>query len=99
MNWWTAFSATILTSLGGALSLAFKAFVDRKKIKLDGTEVLSETALEQLAAMRVEVNGYRAEVVAFRKALHAHEVWDRKVIRTLAAQGIEIEAPPELWVF
>lgn len=99
MNWWTAFSSTILVALSGALTLTFKAFVDRKKIKLDGSEVLSETALEQLAAMRIEVNGYRAEVIAFRKALHAHEVWDRKVIRTLAQQGIEIEAPPELWVF
>ena len=81
------------------VSLAFKSFINRDKNKMTGTEQLSETALEQLAAMRKEVNEYRAEVNAFRKALRAHEVWDRKVVRTLASLGVEIEAPPDLWAY
>jgi hypothetical protein len=95
----SAVLVAIFTALGGILSLVVKSFLNRDRRRMSGTEQLSDTALEQLAAMRKEVNEYRAEVNAFRRALRAHEVWDRKVIRTLAAQGIEVEPAPDLWAF
>jgi hypothetical protein len=98
MNWSSLFQAVLLLGGSGAAGIAFKGFFDRKKIRVDGVAVLSETALEQVESMAKEVKGLRQDITLFRGALREHEVWDRKVIRKLEEAGINMEDPPNLWV-
>jgi len=97
MSWDSLFQIGVLLAGSGATGIAVKAFFDRHKLKVDGVAVLSDTALEQLAAIRTELNQAKTDIVKFRTSLHAHEMWDRQILRTLADRGIEVDPPPELY--
>ncbi|MBM4570282.1 hypothetical protein GS489_07630 [Rhodococcus hoagii] len=47
MNWDSLFQIIVLLGSGGVLSVAAKALVDRKKIRVDSVAILSDTAMKQ----------------------------------------------------
>ena len=97
MNWEVVFSTLI--ALGGStvLAQALKAFADRRKIKVDAADVVSDSALAQLARMEKRLNDVEDENLDFRWALKEHEKWDRMVIAKLDSLGVKVPTAPNLW--
>jgi hypothetical protein len=97
MNWQVVFSTLI--ALGGStvLAQALKAFTDRRKVKVDAADVVSDSALAQLARMEKRLNYVEDENIAFRRALKEHERWDRMVIAKLDSLGVTVPTAPDLW--
>ncbi|WP_198163270.1 hypothetical protein [Rhodococcus sp. WMMA185] len=76
-----------------------KALVTRKRTRIDGVAVLSETAIRQVEQVYKRVDELEQDVISVRKSQRAHEIWDRGVLSELERQGIEVEPPPELfWI-
>ncbi|MEV0947925.1 hypothetical protein [Rhodococcus sp. NPDC049939] len=99
MNWEVILSAVLLMATGSVGSVAVKALVTRKRMRIDGVAVLSDTAFRQVERVRKRVDELEQDVISVRKSQRAHEVWDRGVLAELERRGIEMEAPPELfWI-
>lgn len=105
MNWQTVFSLIVAVASSTVLTQGVQAIIQRRKVKVDATEVLSDTALSQLAAMKADlrearddVDKMRDEQRAFRKVLYQHEKWDRMVIAKLDSLGVPVPDAPELWL-
>jgi hypothetical protein len=97
MNWQVVFSTLI--ALGGStvLAQALKAFTDRRKVKVDAADVVSDSALAQMARMEKRLNDVEEENLDFRYALKEHEKWDRMVIAKLDSLGVQVPTAPNLW--
>lgn len=92
-------SSTLLATLVQARRDRRKTLAEAPKVKADTADVLSETALEQVAAMKKDLDETREAVRSFRSALRDHEEWDRMVLRELYSLGrTDIPNPPELWI-
>ncbi|WP_072690979.1 hypothetical protein [Rhodococcus marinonascens] len=99
MNWEVLLSAVLLLATGSVGSVAVKALVTRKRVRIDGVAVLSDAAIRQVKLVNKRVDELEQDVICVRKSQREHEVWDRGVLTELERQGIEMEPPPELfWI-
>lgn len=106
MNLQTLFQIIVAIAGSTVLSQVVNSIMQRKKVRAEAVDVLSDTALDQLnaalkqmAEMRIEVAEMRASQKQFRTKLYEHERWDRSVVRRLEEAGIhDIPYPPELWL-
>lgn len=104
MNWDSLFQIIVLLGSGGVLSVAAKALVDRKKIRVDSVAILSDTAMKQADnAQRVadkaqaRVDEMEEEMAKLRQSILEHNSWDWRAMSALHQAGIDIGPPPELW--
>lgn len=106
MTWQVLFQVLVAIAGSTVLTQAVRGFAERKSIdgdavkkEAEATDVLSGTALEQLASMKTDLADTKAIVREFRKSLYEHEKWDRMVLRELNSLGrVDIPSPPELWI-
>lgn len=105
MNLSTVLPFVVGIAGSSVLTQAVLAWVQRRKVKADAADVLTDSALSQLASMRAElgeakteVSSMREEQRVFRRVLHEHEKWDRMVIAKLEGVGITVDTAPELWL-
>lgn len=99
MNWELIFQIVVLISSSSALGIGVKSWTERKKIHVDTDSVAVTTALATVTSTAKEVDDLKEDIRRFRNAMHAHEMWDRKVMRELAKHDIQVEEPPELfWI-
>lgn len=79
------------------LEASVTAVLQRRKVKTDAVEQLSDTALAQLSGMDVRLRAAEQKVDEFRRALYVHDRWDRMVLQELYSLGkTDIPDPPEL---
>lgn len=105
MNWDNLFQIIVLLGSGGVLSILARAIVDRKKIRVDGVAVLSDTALKQAEVAikqaeraQSEVEELREDMARLRQSLYAHGSWDLQAMRQLERAGIVMDPPPDIWI-
>lgn len=105
MNLDNLFQIVVLLGSGGVLSVVARAFVDRRKIRVDGVAILSDTALKQAeSAMKqaekaqLELDELRADIAKLRQSIYRHGAWDMSVMKALEKAGIAMEMPPEIWI-
>lgn len=97
-GWELVFQLAVLLGGSGVLGVAIKGFLERKKMSVDAGAAISTVALATVTATQKDMDDMKADMIKLRKALREHDAWDRKVVRQLHNAGIEVEAPPEIWV-
>lgn len=90
----------VIIAIAGStvIGQAVTAFSNRRKVRADSVDVLSDNAITQVKEMRTEMDGMRAAVREFRRTLDEHLQWDRHVMKVLHDEGVEVGPPPELWI-
>lgn len=97
MNWQMVFTALIAIASSTLATQALQAVTNRRKVKVDAADVVSDSALAQLARMEKRLNDVEDENLDFRWALKEHEKWDRMVIAKLDSLGVKVPTAPNLW--
>lgn len=93
------FQTLVMVAGSTVVAQAIIAFLQRRKVSAETTDVLSDTALAQLASMRTDLDKAMETQRKFRQALFEHEKWDRMVVRRLDSLGVsDVPPPPDLWI-
>ncbi|WP_040829806.1 hypothetical protein [Nocardia jiangxiensis] len=97
--WQIVFQVASVTGFSGALVYGVRAVMDRKKIRVDNTQVLTGISMKQVNEWQEDMETMKTRMRRYEQALWTHARWDRMVVDRLAKLGVDdVPDPPELWI-
>lgn len=97
--WQIVFQVASVTGFSGALAYGVRAVMDRKKIRVDNTQVLTTISIQQVNEWQKDMETMKNRMRVYERQWWTHSKWDRMMVDRLAKLGVEdIPDPPELWI-